>query len=421
MKASFYSRNRSRLYKALPDGALVVFMAGVPQRRSADDFYRFYADRNFVYLTGTDRPRFVLLAEKQGGHVSERLLIEKPDVVAEVWTGRRLTEAEARSRSGIKTIEFADGFERFLHGRLTSGEVDSMWLNLDRLSPDQSVDASHALAAQVRDRYPGIAIRNAYPIVRRLRMVKAAEEIAATRRTMAITKEGIIAMMQACRPGLMEYDLLGEFNRVLISHGLLEAAFKPIVSSGPNNFYLHYENSQGPVSDGDLVLTDVGAVQDFCVNDISRVFPASGRFDDKQRTLYTLALKTCDRLIRYVKPGIKLASIAEQCRQYLYPGLCSIGLLDKRKDAIGKVSDYMWHGTTHFTGFDVHDIGEYGGRVKKGMVFTIDVGLYVREWGVGMRIEDNVLVTRDGCENLSRSIPRTIGAIEALMARTRQR
>ena len=237
-------------------------------------------------------------------------------------------------------------------------------------------------------------------------------EIEAVRRAMRITEAGIRRMMHAARPGRMEYELEAEFNAELAAHGQRRTAFPSIISAGERNFYLHYSILQGCAADGDLILTDVGAVYDEHGTDISRVFPANGHFSERQAQIYQIAYAANREIMAQVRPGAPFSMPYRVCKEVAFEGLKALGLLNDPAD----IRRYVWHGTTHHVGLDTHDVGGYEEPMAENMLFTVDAGIYVREWGIGLRIEDNVLVTAGGCENLSASIPATIEEIETLMA-----
>jgi Xaa-Pro aminopeptidase len=211
---------------------------------------------------------------------------------------------------------------------------------------------------------------------------------------------------------VMEYELEAEFNSVLAAHGQRRTAFPSIIAGGERIFYLHYANPMSALADGGLILSDVGAAYDEYCTDISRVFPANGRFSERQAQLYQVAYAANRAVMAQVRPGVFFPQLNRTCREVSFEGLKALGLLDDPAD----IRKYVWHGVTHHVGLDTHDVGGYDEPMAENMVFVVDAGIYVREWGIGLRIEDNVLVTADGCENLSAAIPTTMEEIENLMA-----
>ncbi len=286
---------------------------------------------------------------------------------------------------------------------------------MTRTAPERSFDIERQFARQIQKRHPHVVIRNSYPLLAALRKIKTPEEIAAIHQAMQITDAGIRRLMRVARPGMKEYELEAEFTHELAAHGQRWTAFPSIIAGGERIFYLHYANPMATLSDGELILSDVGAAYDEYCTDISRVFPANGRFSERQAQLYQVAYAANRAVMENVRPGKFFPQLNRICREVSFEGLKALGLLDDDKD-VGK---YVWHGAIHHVGLDVHDVGGYDEPTAENMVFTVDAGIYVREWGIGLRIEDNVLVTADGCENLSAAIPATIEAIEGLMADNR--
>jgi Xaa-Pro aminopeptidase len=228
---------------------------------------------------------------------------------------------------------------------------------------------------------------------------------------MQITEAGIRRMMRVAKPGMREYELEAEFNAELAAHGQRRTAFPSIIAGGERIFYLHYANPIAALADGELILSDVGSVYDEYCTDISRVFPANGHFSEQQARLYQVAYDANRAVMAQARPGRFFPQLNRTCREAAFEGLKALGLLDDFAD----IRKYVWHGAVHHVGLDTHDVGGYEEPIAENMVFTVDAGIYVREWGIGLRIEDNVVVTADGCENLSAAIPTTIEEIESLM------
>ncbi|OGO36218.1 MAG: hypothetical protein A2W35_10125 [Chloroflexi bacterium RBG_16_57_11] len=412
MDKTFYIHNRRSIAAYMATGDIMLFFSGESVRKTADENYPFFTNRNFLYLTGIQQEQSALLLQNHVGLVQERLFVLQPDVAQEVWTGRRFTEEELDEISGIEPIEDINHLSRELNALLASQPTRTLWLCFDALSPERSFDIEREFGNRIRNRHPQVVIKNSYPLFRALRKVKAPEEIEAVRRAMQITAAGIRQVMQAARPGRMEYELEAAFNAELAAHGQRRTAFPSIVSAGERNFYLHYSTLQGSVADGDLILTDVGATYDEYCTDIARVFPANGHFSERQAQIYQIAYTANRAIMAQVRPGVPFGLPNRVCMEVAFEGLKALGLLNDPAD----IRRYVWHGTTHHVGLDTHDVGEYDEPMTENMIFTVDAGIYVHEWGIGLRIEDDVLVTADGCENLSASIPTTIQEIESAMA-----
>lgn len=411
MNCEFHIGNRRRLAEMLSPGTVAVFFSGAEIRKTNDEYYPFFADRSFVYLTGISEKGCALVLLKEGGAVRERLYILPPDKMAERWTGRRLTPGQAAEISGVADVRYIASLDTNLHQLLTTGGYERIALDLYRAAPEDIDRPAHGLLHRVQKEYPYLSVVNANAFLRRLRLIKQPCEVEAARIAEKITGEGILAMMKAARPGMYEYQLKAEFDRAIHQYGPVMHGFPPIISAGDNNFCIHYYEYSGRALDGDMILNDVGAQWDNLIVDVSRGWPVNGRFDGQQRLLYECALKTSDHLFSIIRPGMRMTEVDGTIRRYNAQLLVDAGVMD----SVDEVSTYMWHGGAHHIGYDVHDVVENPDVIAPGMMFCVDVGIYHEDWGVGFRLEDNCLVTETGCENLSAAIPRTMEEIEDVM------
>ena len=412
MENTFYKGNREKLYASLPNGTLLVTFSGKEVIKTADEFYPFFANRNFVYLTGITQKELVLTAFKWNDKVEEVLYILPNDMMAERWTGKRITVEEAKNTSAADKIAYTDSFRTYFERKMRTGNVQYVACDLYKNADSDRDSEDMLFARSVMHNYPAVKFIDIMPQLKKQRAIKQPCEIEALRKAALATRDGIVAMMKASKPGMYEYQYRAEFDYALSSKwGMLEPGFPPIISCGDNNFCIHYYGSDGQAKDGDMILNDVGARYDFLGTDVSRGFPCNGKFNERQKALYLAAYKTSEYLFSIIKPGMPMHRVDEIAKEYCFEELKKLGLLETF-DQIGK---YMWHGGAHHIGFDTHDLVE-AQTVQAGMVFCVDIGIYVEDWGIGFRVEDNCLVTEDGCENLTAMIPRTIEEIEAVMA-----
>lgn len=412
MEAYFYKNNRAKLAKYLSDGSIVLSFSGFAPRKRADEDYPFCADRNFVYLTGISRDAGLILAmKKTGGDVEEKLFLLPADMLRERWTGRRTKADEAETISGITDIAYTADFEDYFRNAMR--EVSTVYLDIDGTREVRDYTEAHRFAEKVREEYPGKKVENIRPALAEIRTIKEDCEITAMREAVRITGEGIKAMMHGVRDGMKEYEIKGLYDAALLKNGCIEPAFPSIISAGANNFCIHYYSYSGTAHDGDMVLCDVGACYDYIGCDISRGFPLNCRFSDRQRLLYEAAYATSAHLFDIIKPGYPMEEVDAEAKRYCYTFLHDYGLVDR----IENIGRPMWHGGSHHVGFDTHDIVRRPEFVSPNMVFCVDIGIYCEEWGIGFRLEDNCLVTADGCENLGAKVPRTIDEIENEMRR----
>jgi Xaa-Pro aminopeptidase len=403
---------RKRFYKNLSEGEALILFAGSAPRKTADATYPFFANRNFYYLTGILQVDSVFLAANRGGVVEETLFIHEKSPMAERWNGYRISHEEASEYSGIKKIADLGTFDQVLGDLLKSGSLTALWYDFDKYDDGRKDAPQNKHSESVLSAHPALTLKNAYPLICEARTIKDADEIAKIREALAVTRDGIHAMMKQVKSGMYEYQLEGVFNKVLADAGVREPAFANIVSGGRNNFYIHYEEPMGILQDGDLILTDVGARKNEYVSDISRPFPVNGKFTPEQKKVYSIALKVNKELMGLLAPGmVSFEEIEAYSRRRIREELVAAGYLGEDED----VSKYYWHKGTHHIGLDVHDVGPPGQPIAPGMVFTIDVGIYMEDRNIGFRIEDNVAITETGYEHLSADIVREIEDVEAMM------
>ncbi len=412
MNQEFYQENRKTLYESVEKNSLVILFGGHAPKRSNDENYEFYANRNFLYLTNVEQENTVLMTAVYEEREEEYLYILPPDKMAERWTGRRLKPTEIEELSGITNTRYVDTFLDSMWLYLRTKGIEHVYLDFDKLDPGEADTESYRLAKYIQKEFPFVQIKNLQDQLRAQRTIKKPCEIESLRKAEEITGEAIVAMMKASKPGMYEYQYKAEFDYVLAQHGVLMSGFPSIISAGENNFCIHYYDYRGQAKDGDMILNDVGARWNHEINDVSRGWPCNGKFSEKQRLLYQCAYNTSEYMFSILKPGIPMLDVDKMIREYCYEELHKAGVCG----SYDEIGTYMWHGGAHHIGFDVHDVVSRNIKTAPGMVFCVDVGIYHEEWGIGFRLEDNCLITEDGCENLSAAIPRTIEEIEAIMS-----
>ncbi len=415
MDSRFFRGNRQKLYDGMKPHSLLVIFSGEEVRKTNDEFYPFFADRNFVYLTGIEQKESVLFAMKGDHEVHECLYLLPPDPMKERWTGRRLKAIEAEEISGIADVRVTEHFANDFHAVAAGGHYsivpqnyESVYLDLFRVDLSDRDRPAHRFLRQIQENYPYLVMENATRILRQLRLLKQPCEIEAYRKAEQITKDGILAMLHASHPGMYEYQYKAEFDHALAQYGPEGPGFPSIISAGRNNFCIHYYRYTGKAEDGDIVLNDVGAQWEGHIADVSRGWPCNGRYTQRQKVLFDCMLQTSNHMFQIVKPGMRMNDVDRTIRAYNAELLVDAGVM---KD-VSEIGTYMWHGGAHHIGYDVHDLVERPEFIAPNMMFCIDIGIYHEEWGIGFRLEDNLLVTEDGCENMSSIIPRTTEEIE---------
>jgi len=424
-----------RMRELSPGPSVAVFPATPVATRNHDVEHPYRADSDLFWLTGFEEPEAVAVLSTDGKPLT--LFVRPRDREKEIWTGRRAGVDGAKSAFGADQAFTIDELEKELPGLLGTartlyyrlGAVDPAFdARIARILQTLRMRARGGMAAPARIEDPG-------QIVHEMRLRKSAEELRALRKAVDLTRKAHLAAMAAGRPGSHEYELQALLEREFRGGGGRGWGYYPIVAAGANATVLHYNDNADPVRESDLVLIDAGAEADLYTADVTRTFPASGRFTAAQRAAYSLVLSAADHAIAAARPGTTLDALHEGAVRVLTEGMVKLGLLSGDVDQLIKDSSYRryyMHRTSHWLGLDVHDAGDYRGpdgaprRLEPGMVFTVEPGLYVAPdddkappelRGIGIRIEDDILVTEGGHENLTAAIPRTVQDVEAATRR----
>jgi Xaa-Pro aminopeptidase len=413
MEKSFFTKNRNRLCDKLEDDSIILMFAGEAPYKTGDETYIFTPNRNFYYLTGINREKMILMLIKRNGKVEETLFIEKNDLAQARWVGEKMPEFEAQKISGIKNIVFLDEFEEKIGSILNRAKVDNLYLDLERQEFHIVMTAPQIFAKSVVERYPYLRIKNIYHEIAKLRLIKSDEEIQLIREAIQITDKGIKKLMENSKAGMKEYELEAYFNFTLKMNGIKDFAFNTIAASGKNATTLHYDKNDSLLCDGELVLFDLGAQYKYYNADISRTFPVNGKFTERQKQVYNIVLRAQEAVKAIAKPNVLFSVLNETAKRVLAEGCIELGLIKEASE----LPKYYFHGVSHYLGLDTHDVGNYDIELKEGMVVTNEPGLYIEEESMGIRIEDDLLITEDGCENLSKQIIRTVEQIEEFMAK----
>ena len=435
MVSDIYQQRRVALFKQLPKNSLVL-LAGYQQKvRSKNIKYHFRQDNNFFYLTGFDEPDAIALLIKNET-TSYHLFLRPKDKDQEVNFGHRagvsgavehynadhafpvseFTTQLLSQMKGVTSLYICDETDRF------SSEIVS-WANHHRRSG--SFDTPKQF----------VAIKQLAEVLHLHRLIKTEDEIENIHLAVKASTFAHKKVMQACSPGLNERELSALFNFSIAKKGCSDVAYPNIVASGNNACCFHYEENCCELEDGQMLLIDAGAEYQYYASDITRTYPVNGKFSNEQKAIYQIVLNALDRAIEMIKPGLAWNSINATCMKVMACGLKELGLLTGSIEHIMETESYKRftvHKTGHWLGMDVHDVGPYHDtagnwqRLEKGMVFTIEPGIYIPldatdvpegYRGMGIRIEDDILVTDSSFENLSKDIPRTVDEIEAFMAK----
>lgn len=417
MTERFFIDNRRKLAARLEEGSAAVLFAGKAPLKRGDEYYPFSPDRNFYYVTGVERENCVFLMAKVAGGLQETLFIPRDNGILAKWVGANMTVEEAEEISGMTDIRTIDAFTDDFAQMVFRNNIAKIYLDLEHREWDDVLTPALRFAKELREKYPAMAVGDLYPIFGDLRLIKEPYELEKMRKAMDITRMGVEAMMANARPGMMEYEIEAHFDFTLMQHGAREKAFQTIAAAGERGTILHYTKNNGKTKDGDLLLVDCGAQVDWYNGDISRTFPVNGKFTERQKLVYNIVLEGQQKVIDAIRPGQPFSRLNEILKEHYLEALKEIGLVKTMAD----VAKYYYHGVSHYLGAETHDIGRYTERVlQPGMVLTVEPGLYIEEWGIGIRIEDDALVTEDGCEIMTKDMIKTVEEIEAFMAKGKQ-
>lgn len=413
-----YKERRSKLAETLPTNSIALLFSDVAPYKIGDEKYDFSVDRNFYYFTGLENENMMLAIVKTELGIDEYLFIERYDEELAKWIGGRILPEDAAKISSIYNIYWKDEDMETLGSVISRNfmafETIPVYADFTKQEASQFDRASHRFCKQLKIAYPQIQLREISTKTNALRLIKDQDELKKLNTAIQITKDAIEHMMSHSHENIAEYELEAYFDFVLKSNNC-HHSFPSIIAGGKNATILHYQENNHKVKDRSLVLCDLGAAYQYINADISRTFPVNGKFTKRQRQIYDIVLRANKMIINIIKPGLTLRDLNNELIKFYHQELSTIGLLKHGKT----VQDYYWHGVSHMLGLETHDVTLPNYKIQPGNVFTVEPGLYLEEEGIGIRIEDNVLVTEDGCINLSKDIIKEIDDIEAFMAKAR--
>ncbi|MFM7292456.1 MAG: aminopeptidase P family protein [Planctomycetia bacterium] len=420
---ALFVSHRRQLTAHLPERSLVIVHAADVLPTTGDGTLRLHPASDLFWLTGIEQEESVLVLAPDAIDPAcrEMLFVRQPNELLTIWEGHKLSKDQAIAISGISKIRWLADLPGVLHGLM--GESRTVYLNSnehERAGTDVE-PRDLRLARQLLARYPLHHYERLAPLLRQLRAVKSPAEVELVRQAIDITDQGLRRMLAVLRPGVMEYELeaelIGEFTR---RRGRM--AYEPIVAAGKNACVLHYQENDQPCRDGDLVLVDVGASYANYASDLTRTYPVNGRFSPRQRAVYESVLRVLEHSIARATAGTLLRDWKREAQLEMNEELLGLGLLTKEQ--VGKDTPeepacrkYFMHGLGHSLGLGVHDLAPQNGPLAPGWIVTVEPGIYIPEEGIGIRLENDILVTEDGPVDLCRHVPIQPDEIEQLLAR----
>ncbi len=412
MKKEFYQNNRLNFAKDMEDNSIAVFFSGTYIRDTCDQFiYPFSVERNFYYLTGIDRENMILIISKINNVISECLYIPPVDEMYEKWNALFMRDDEAKLKSGISNIEYIDSFTKnFAKKMFYDASIENVYLFFHYTELDEFENLSKKFAMKVKQQYPSVNIINSLSIMTKLRNVKTEEEVDEIQNAVNLTNEALNNVMKILKPGIYEYQIKSHYQHSLTMNNS-KPRFRSVIAAGKNALILHYNEGKYQTKDGDLVLMDLGALSNWYVSDITRTYPVNGKFTEKQNELYNIVLEAQLIAMDEIKPGATEDTVNNVVKTFYSKALKTIKLINDDSD----VNKYYFHGSGHSIGLDLHDLRMPRKEIMENSVYTIEPGLYIAELGIGIRIEENVLVNKNGLVNLSQNIIKTTNDIENYM------
>ena len=419
-----FIRNRANFAAQLPPKSVAVFTANEAMPRNGDEFYPFRQQSDFFYLTGINEENTYLLIAPDYPieDLREILFIEPYDEVKATWQGEMLDNAQATELSGVKTIKGSDAFWSFLNDIALSGYADTIILNsYEYPKYECAVETiQKRFVKQVKERYPMHNYGRTAPILNALRMIKSEDEIAITRQACDITAKAFRRCLETVKPGMNEYEVQAEIEYIFKKNNASGHAYAPIIAAGKNACCLHYCKNQSLLSDGDLILFDIGCELKNYSSDLSRTIPINGKFTERQKDCYNAVLRVMKEITKLYRPGGTINEINETTYKLMEQEMIKLGLFTA-EDVKNQNPDkplykkYLMHGMSHHIGLDVHDSIDKFKPFTPGMILTCEPGLYIRDEGIGIRIENDLLITEGEPINLFDGLPTEIEEIEAAM------
>lgn len=422
LTAAFFTGNRKRLQIGMKPNTLAILNSNDRLPTNADGTFPFKQNNDLYYLRGIKQEDTQLLIAS-GEPEKALLFIQRPNEHKKQWDGHQLRKEEASAISGIDTVYYNDEFESVLQSLLST--CDLVYLNaIEHPRANISIQTrDDRFRLWIQQQYPNHQYERLAPLMMELRLLKQPEEIAMMRYAAFVTGQGFRRVLGFVKPGVHQKQVEAEMIHEYLQYQTTWADYQPIVASGADTCILHYNSNHQWIQDGDLVLIDAAASFGGYQCDLTRTIPANGRYTARQKQLYKAVLRVHQQMKQYLKPGMLMQELQETCNnllleQFVGLNLCTMQDIQQHGKAywLGK---YAYHNFSHFLGLDVHDVGDFSKPLQAGMVFTNEPGIYIPEEGLGVRIENNLLLTETGVVDLTATIPIEAEEIEALMQANR--
>ena len=421
---NIFIQNRARFISKLGKNSIAIFNSNDELPTNGDAQHDFVQNSDLYWLTGISQEdsMLILYPDNVEEKYREVLVLTRPNELKEKWDGHRLRVEEAQAISGINCVIWLDVHDAMLQTWIHRADTISLNTNENDRKANLLAVRDYRFAQELKMRYPLHEYKRSAPIMKALRAIKSAEEVAVIQQAIDITASTFRKILGIVKPGIMEYEIEAEIYHGFLSQRSNGPAYHSIIASGDRARTLHYIDNSSVCEDGELILMDFGADYGGYAADLSRTIPVNGKFTKRQRTIYNACLHLHQYAASILKPGISILDYTDKVGEEATAVFQKIGLL-KKSDVKNEDPEnrayrkYLYHGISHHLGLDVHDLGTRTEPIKAGMVFTIEPGIYIEEEQMGVRIENNFWITKNGNKDLMKDIPITVEEIEALMKR----
>lgn len=422
LNPDIFSKNRERFVQKMLPNSIAIFVSNDEWPSNGDSLHTFKQNSDLFWLSGVTQEdsMVILFPDNPDPKFREVLVLVRPNELKEKWDGKRLRAGEAKQMSGMQTVVWLDSIDALLQTWVHL--ADHIYLDSNENDRKASLIRSreYRFIDEMKSRYPLHSYQRAAKIMKELRAIKTAEEVEVIQKAIDITDTTFRRLLQFIRPGVMEYEIEAEIYHSFLSQRATGPAYGSIIAGGDRARTLHYVSNNQECKDGELILMDFGAEYGGYCADLTRTVPVNGKFTRRQKTVYNACLHLHDYAKSILKPGITIVDYTDKVGEEATQQFLKIGLL-KKSDVKNEDPEnrayrkYLYHGISHHLGVDVHDLGTRTQPIKAGMVFTVEPGIYIEEEQMGVRIENNLWITRNGHKDLMKNIPITVEDIEALM------
>jgi Xaa-Pro aminopeptidase len=404
MNSELTTPRRIKLAEAMENNQMALVFANPEQ----EGIEKFVQDNHFLYFTGLVIPDAVLCIAKLQNKITEHVFIQRGIPEREVWDGKKMTAEEAQATSGVESVRYLDEFYTYISAY--AANTEKIWSNIGNPTINKPLNYPMFMLQPVKNIFSNLTIENINNLVRPQRSVKTDWEVGQLQKAIDLTGQGFTDVLRQARAGMMEYELEAILYYRMQRNGVQKWGFAPIVASGVNATTLHYKQNNCKIGKEDVVLMDIGAAYNNYSADITRCFPVSGKFSKRQAEVYQEVLNIQKAIIDMIKPGISLVFLNEKTVELIQDALLRLSLITEKE----QYRRYYMHSISHHLGMDTHDLGARDSILEPGNVITVEPGIYIPEESLGIRIEDDILVTEEGYLNLAKDIPKEIYEIEKI-------